>query len=192
MPNAAPLVRADGHPSFEAWKRLSLFGAGAISTGALFYGTTALALSVADMAPAMTDGQMAVAWGAVALGWYLFVHPRPVPGSRLQMNRQTAGLPGLGLVLYGAVLGIGVATIVSTPLVWLGFVFAVIAGSVGWGVAYGVGFAVGRALPLLVENLLGTSASQSDIALLRLGQRVTRRAGLAAGAGLVAAGVWLL
>jgi hypothetical protein len=70
--------------------------------------------------------------------WSRFQHQASRPLSEL-------GIPGL--VYFGAILGVGIATEMSTPLVQAGAMGAIWGGAI-WGAVYGACFGIGRSSPL--------------------------------------------
>jgi hypothetical protein len=94
----------------------------------------------------------------VALAGILLVY---VSGERqayarlgIQANRRLAERGNWGMVYFGALLGIGFLTEVSTPLVAAGVVLS-LASTATWGAAYGLGFALGRWRPAVVGLVAG-------------------------------------
>lgn len=66
----------------------------------------------------------------------------------VQANKVLARRGQRGLVYFGGLLGVGLLTEMSSPLVWAGFVYAATSG-IRAAAAYAVGFAFGRATPTL-------------------------------------------
>jgi hypothetical protein len=92
---------------------------------------------------------------ALSAVWYLHPHPAWLPSPRMQVARHPAVyVPGKGGVIFGAFLGAGLFTPVTTPLVWVGMAASFAAGSVVLGLAYGAGFGIGRSVQLFVEYVL--------------------------------------
>lgn len=90
---------------------------------------------------------------------------RAVPFGRVgvQANRDLAFKGPWGIVYFGALLGIGLLTQMSTPLVYGGAVLSMASGAAG-GFIYGAGFGLGRSLPALGAALRGTPEDPSTIA----------------------------
>jgi len=82
-------------------------------------------------------------------GWWRRARPRASGGR--QISKRLARAHVFGPLAYGAVLGAGVLTIVSTPAVWLGLACCLLVGVPAWGSAYGVAFGAGRAFMLLLD-----------------------------------------
>ncbi len=59
-----------------------------------------------------------------------------------------------GIVYFGALLGVGLLTEMSTPLVWTGALYSVAAGPAA-AAAYGLGFGLGRSSPAIAGGFLG-------------------------------------
>jgi hypothetical protein len=55
---------------------------------------------------------------------------------------------------FGAILGVGVATHMTTPLVWASLFVAAVEGP-RWAIAAGIGFGLARALPAVAGGILG-------------------------------------
>lgn len=106
--------------------------------------------------PSLSEVALAAACLA-ALAWYVYPSTRLLLSPRKQLTRRYVEVPLAGSALFGAVLGIGLMTLITTPLVWSGALAVVASGSFAVGLVYGLGFAVGRTLQLLV---LRTRASE--------------------------------
>ncbi len=158
------------------------FGSAAVISGAAFYFLVAL---VGSAFPVVVDPYVITALGALLSAlWYLLAYPRWLPSSKKQMNRRTANLPGVGLYAYGAVLGVGVLTIVTTPLLWVGMLHAFLSRSMLWGAVFGAAFGLGRVLPLAVHVSVGTPAQAVDLRILAVSRWRVRLFGVAAGMSL--------
>jgi hypothetical protein len=107
-----------------------------------FLGPTALAIVLAS--------------GAIlTMAWYLHPDPDWLPSPRKQVARHPAVyMAGKGGLIFGGLLGVGVLTKVTTPLVWVGVAAGVAAGSALWGLAYGAGFGLGRSVQMFIEYFL--------------------------------------
>ncbi|MDP9203313.1 MAG: hypothetical protein M3P26_15470 [Gemmatimonadota bacterium] len=83
----------------------------------------------------------------------------PVPFGRegSQARRRYIATP-LGQLYFGAVMGVGVLTEISTPLVFGGMAMAAF---LGWpqAITYGAGFGLGRAAALWVGSLVARPGS---------------------------------
>jgi hypothetical protein len=105
----------------------------------------------------------------------------------VQSHRDLAGRGWLGLMYFGGLLGVGLLTQMSTPLVWAG-VFVSLYKGPGWAFVYGIGFGVGRAIPVwVVAFLRGRFIPAELTAYLISNSRRLRWVGLAT--TLAAAGV---
>jgi hypothetical protein len=87
----------------------------------------------------------------ILTGWALAWHLVGRPGFRwrhlgIQANRSWVQRGPLGLVYFGALLGAGVITEMSTPLAYA-WIAAAGANGVSWGVIAGLGAGLGRATP---------------------------------------------
>jgi hypothetical protein len=91
--------------------------------------------------------------GAVALvaGLAELVAPRRVPSSRRQVDERWVGaLRGWVYgAAFGAQLGVGVATVVTSALVYAWLAAVVLTGSVRGGALIGAAFALGRSVPFV-------------------------------------------
>ena len=171
-------------------KRYAQFVLGAAVAGGGFYGALGLlgtvlpgtseALARAVFAVGLLLG---LAWHALR-GDHLFTWPRR------QIRRDVALHPRYGMVVYGAVLGVGVLTLVTTPLVWLGALGAVASGSPVVGAILGLGFGLARATVLGTQYLLKRARPERDSPALRHQTGVVRLVG-AVGALVLGAG-WAL
>lgn len=125
-----------------------LFAVSAATTGAAVFGVTGLLGEVRLLA----TGAAALAAGAYlgAAAWYVTAR-RVVPFGRaaVQTSRAVAFRGRIGVAYFGALLGAGLLTEMSTPLVWCGALAAAAMG-VPWALAFGAAFGVGRSLPPLV------------------------------------------
>jgi hypothetical protein len=135
-----------------------------------FSGPTALAIVLAS--------------GAIlSMAWYLRPNPDWLPSPRKQVARHPAVyVAGKGGLIFGGLLGVGVLTKVTTPLVWVGAAASLAAGSALWGLAYGAGFGLGRSVQLFIEYLLPESdpAARLHRAMVTQG-RLYRALGLLVG-----------
>lgn len=87
-----------------------------------------------------------------SLAWYLRPDPTWLPSPRRQVARIPITVaPVKGALIFGTVLGVGLLTKITTPLVWLGLAATIARGSPFWGFAYGSAFGVGRSVQLFVE-----------------------------------------
>jgi len=51
------------------------------------------------------------------------------------------------MLYFGALLGVGFLTQMTTPFVWIGVAIAIAQGP-AWGAGFGAGFGIGRAIPV--------------------------------------------
>jgi hypothetical protein len=129
-------------------------GLGAAITGAVFSGL--VAFIGASIGLGLPRSLLAGMLSLGALAWYARGH-YPIPWGRagVQANRDLASRRRAGLLYFGGVLGPGILTVMSTPLVWVGVAFC-LAGGVVWGVLYGMSFGFGRSvLGLVVASIKG-------------------------------------
>ena len=91
---------------------------------------------------------------ALALVWHLRGHAGfPLDRSGVQANRAWAMSTRLGRVYFGYVLGLGVITHLTTPLV---YALLALSAAAGWQVALalGIGFGLGRSLLAIAGAVL--------------------------------------
>lgn len=128
-----------------------IFTAAAVVMAAAWYGLLGVAGAVAYLAylaPVVVGGYL----------YSLYWHARrrlivPFGRTSVQANRDLVrGTPGL--VYFGALLGNGLLTEMSSPLVWAGAGFAAVAGPLP-ALLYGVGFGLGRSATALAGIPLG-------------------------------------
>lgn len=136
---------------------------------------------------------VALALLALSLLWYAR-RAQLFPGSRggRQANRELARSKP-GLVYFGALLGVGLFTQMSTPLVYAGAAASLSQGTT-WGALFGFGFGLGRSAPALAGPFLATRdltpATVANAVVVRF-QSEARALGLVtSAAGLVMLG-WL-
>jgi hypothetical protein len=60
-------------------------------------------------------------------------------------------VPVVGGLIFGSALGVGLITVISTPLVLVGAAFTTLLASPLLGAVYGLSFGLGRALQLVAE-----------------------------------------
>lgn len=131
----------------------------------LLYGALAEAGSLLWGSRNRTDRGIAIAVaGLVVLDRYGRPRTAPIPPSGRQISKRLARSGSLGAFAYGAVLGAGILTVVSTPAVWLGAGLSLFTGAWRWGVLYGAAFGAGRSLLLITTYITGDSADP-EIAL---------------------------
>jgi hypothetical protein len=80
-----------------------------------------------------------------------------------QANREWARWPAFGLFYFGGLMGIGILTAMSTPLVYAGVAMSLALGPL-WGVLYGAAFGIGRSIPAFVGAALGPSIVPESVA----------------------------
>lgn len=90
--------------------------------------------------------------------------------SQIQANKQTAARGVPGAFYFGAALGSGLLTKMSTPLVQVGALLAVACGP-GWALSYGAAFAAGRSSPVWVGLLSGSRKEPHSVALAFIDRR---------------------
>jgi hypothetical protein len=94
-----------------------------------------------------------VVGAAAAFAGIWYVLPTTwLPSSRWQVARNPIVYrPGIGAAVFGAFLGTGLLTRITTPFVWVGLLAVIDAGRGTAGLAYGAAFALGRTLQLVVS-----------------------------------------
>jgi sulfite exporter TauE/SafE len=139
--------------------------------------------------PLSSTARLAVVAGAIAIGiaFDLGVGALTLPTTRRQVDeRWRAEYRGWvwGLT-FGVQLALGVITVVTTSMVYVTWVAALLAGSTAAGAAVGLAFGVARALPILTVARVRTSGQLLGIdrTLQRLAAPA-RRATIAASASI--------
>jgi len=136
---------------------VSLFTLGAALAGVLTYGGLALVARAFDAG--LVVRVAAIAWIAFCLCWYAFGFTKvPLGRESIQANRQWANKGPRGVFYFGALLGIGLLTQMTSPLVLGGALVAASSG-VWWAVLYGAGFGAGRSLPALSGAVVGLTGT---------------------------------
>jgi hypothetical protein len=99
----------------------------------------------------------------LSAGWHVRGAPR-VPAGRYgkQARRKYVGMR-LGKLYFGSVLGTGILTELSTPLVYGGLMLAAVVWSPG-SLGYGVGFGLGRSVTIWIGLLSTVRRSIHDVA----------------------------
>jgi hypothetical protein len=164
-----------------------VFLAGALASGTALYAALGALGSITRLWPV---GLAAAAVLAIfSIGWH--VRGRDTfrgDNQRRQARRDLAVRPPFGLVYFGALLGFGLVTAMSTPLVYAGAAFAFGIGGLP-GACYGFGFALGRSVPGLAGVILPFSETLSPVAAgsyISGGFRKSRRSlGVAAASALL-------
>jgi hypothetical protein len=127
------------------------FTTGACTAGLLGY--TALSL-VGGLAGRRLAVPVAALAFLLCLWWYARNFYR-VPFGRSSVQANKALIRGwLGVVYFGALLGVGLLTEMSTPLVWAGALYSVAVGP-GAAATYGIAFGLGRSTPAIAGGFLG-------------------------------------
>lgn len=125
-----------------------VFLAGAETSAGLTYGL--LALIGTSTGLSTVGAALAIGIALASLVWHLRRRLQFVGDRRgFQARRDLAVRPPLGLYYFGALLGFGFLTTMSTPLVYAGAAIA-FASPVAVGLLYGAGFALGRSVPAIV------------------------------------------
>lgn len=121
---------------------------------------------------------------ASCLSWYIIRRPR-FRWSRQdnQANRALAYSGALGQLYFGTLMGVGILTQMSTPLVYASLLGAASEG-VAWALVAGVGFGLGRSMPAVAGAAVGEYASNPHSLYLALTR--PRRTARTIGAGLAA------
>lgn len=139
------------------------FAVGAALAGGLTYGL----LGVAGTAlPGWLAPGLAIVFLAQAIAFHAS-GKRSFLGDRdgRQANRGWAYSRPTGVLYFGALLGVGLLTRMSSPLVHFGAALSLVSGPIG-GLGYGIGFGVGRSIPAMAGALIGTRHPEaSDIAV---------------------------
>ena len=170
---------------------VSLFTSGAALAGVLTYGGLALVARAFDAG--LVVRVAAIAWIAFCLCWYAFGFTKvPLGRESIQANRQWANKGPRGVFYFGALLGIGLLTQMTSPLVLGGALVAASSG-VWWAVLYGAGFGAGRSLPALSGAVVGLGKlDPGQVAARIISRRRTWGTRLAGGAAsLLALGLLL-
>lgn len=142
-----------------------IFTAGAMLAGAATYG---LLGAIGALLPGTSPVVGVVVMGAgcaLTLVWFAFPSSLSLPSPRKQLNRKWTSVPNLGAAVFGVVLGIGLLTLITTPLVWIGVVAAFVAGSPLAGATYGLGFGLGRTAQVLRMRCHGQACATGEVAL---------------------------
>ena len=163
--------------------RYAHFALGACVAGGVLYGALGLLGGVVPGTSTSLARTVFAVGLMLGLVWHTLRGDHLFAWPRRQIRRDVAHHPRHGMVVYGMVLGAGVLTLVTTPLVWLGVLGAVVSGSPRVGIAYGVSFGLARAAVLGVQYLLARVRSRGSPAL-------PHQAGVARAVG--AAGVLVL
>jgi cytochrome c biogenesis protein CcdA len=138
---------------------VSLFVLGALVSALLVYGGIGLAVSAAHGTAVARI--VAIIWLAGCLGWHAFGFVKvPLGRESIQANRRWATKGPMGLVYFGALLGIGLLTQMTSPLVVGGALLSASSG-VRWAVLYGLGFAVGRSVPAFQGAIFGLGVNNA-------------------------------
>lgn len=141
---------AGGHP--QGKRRLAAFFVGAVSAGGLAYGAVGQVGHVLGLWKLPIGLPLFLASGLALGAWYYRKQQQPSASQGRQISKRLARASGIGPLAYGAVLGVGLLTIVSTPAVWLGLVCCLGLGRAASGVVYGMSFGAGRALVLVRDS----------------------------------------
>lgn len=182
-----------GGRSFKSISSSVEFWFGAVVGGMLTYGAIGLVFP-SGIQRAVND-PVTVYLLAASFLWH--IRGRPTfrgAKAEIQANRQWATSRRFGRVYFGVLLGAGLLTAMTTPLVFAGAGLAAVNGP-GWGVAYGAGFGTGRSIPTFAAVF--ASATGSDVSpasvtdrLVIRGGRLARRLGSCTASGALF--VWLI
>jgi hypothetical protein len=142
---------------------LIVFALAALAAGAGFYALLGLGASyVPGTGGAATRLSLIV--GAVIIAiWHGQSRFNWLPSSRRQMRKEVAAAGIRGAAVYGAVIGIGVLTIVTSPSVWVGFITVLVTGSSSWGAIYGASFATARMAYFLAQRRIGVPSDPTEV-----------------------------
>ena len=143
----------------------------------MFYGALGLLGAVVPGTSTTLAGYVLA--GGLLLGfvWHALRGDHLFGWPRRQIRREAALHPRYGMLIYGAVLGVGVLTLVTTPLVWVGVFGAVASGSPAIGALYGLAFGLGRTIVLGVQYWLHRAAPKRQSPALPYQKGVFRVAG---------------
>lgn len=131
----------------------------------MVYGGLAAAGRVLPWAGVHAEWMTLLAGSIIALLWYGQRRFRWLPSPRQQMRKPIAEYGLRGAAIYGFIIGIGLLTIVVSPLVWIGAAAVVFSGSWSWGATYGVSFGSARILHFLRQYQLGIPDDPSEVPL---------------------------
>lgn len=170
-------------------ERALLFTCGAVVAGASLYAI----VGIAGLVPGARSFLLALGIALALLSslWHLsgrdsFRGDR----QRFQAKRSWVNRGRAGLFYFGAVLGVGLLTEMSTPLVYAGAALAAASGPLA-AAAYGVGFGLGRSVPPWVAVAMGDRAVPAvvGLAFIENGHRLRWLGALTGGsASLIALG----
>lgn len=135
-------------------RRYAHFVLGATVAGGMFYGALGLLGAVVPGTSRALAGTVFAGGLLLGLVWHAFRGDQLFAWPRRQIRRDMAHHPRYGMIVYGAVLGVGMLTLVTTPLVWVGTLGVVASGSPTVGAIYGLGFGLGRASVLGAQYTL--------------------------------------
>lgn len=136
----------------------------------------------------MVTGGAALALLLATFYWYARSFVR-FPGDResVQALKQRALFGRFGRLYFGFLLGIGVLTSMTTPLVYV-LLFVEASLHPAWAIAAGVGFGIGRSVPALAGVTIGGRIGGPGAAAARITTRThaDRLVGCASSAALIA------
>lgn len=143
------------------WVRLIAFALAAMMGGAITFGIAGAVGSVWEIRPMPSLGLVVVA-GLWIGTWHgtRFAFP-PLPYRRGQVPRSWSESL-TGVVRFGAALGLGMATNVSSGLLHFAFILAFLEGSLRTGVVAGVVFGIARSAPVLLAFMVPTYPRDPD------------------------------
>lgn len=127
------------------------------------YSGLAAAGGVLPFTGASAERLTLLAGSVMTLLWYGQRRFRWLPSPHKQMRKPVAESGLSGAFIYGCIIGIGLLTIVVSPLVWIGAAAVVISGSWSWGAIYGVSFGGARILHFLRQDYLGIPDDPSEV-----------------------------
>lgn len=124
----------------------------------------------------------------LAILWHALGHAR-FPGDRngWQASRERALITRTGRLYFGFLLGLGVFTRMTTPLVYALLLAVAASGSASLAVAAGLGFGLGRSIPAFAGVGAGRASGDAVTVsrqILMQGRVVDRLAGVATGSAL--------
>src|SRR5260370_26842353 len=151
--------------------RLIVFVLAALTVGAGFYALLGLGASYVPGTGVVAGRLSLIAGAAIIAIWHGQSRFNWLPSSRRQMSKEVATAGIRGAAVYGAVIGIGVLTVVTSPSVWVGFITVLVTGSPSWGAIYGASFAGARMAHFLTQRRIGVPGDPNVVVLIVTARR---------------------
>lgn len=142
------MLLSGGHSRRIVLQAMS-FSGGAVAGGAIAYGLLGAVGGLNPHSSLAAGTAVLLAGSAWTLAWHLQPNRVPLPSPHRQLKREYTETPFTGALLFGVTLGLGVVTIVRSPLVWVGAAAVMASGSLSSGILYGLFFGGTRAVRLL-------------------------------------------